>query len=178
MKKFFLTMIFAFSILLSAQICFAQNSQKPCNFTDPPTKENKTPKVFRSVNKFFKKLFGDRKEIANFALNVECVEFDKYEVFTACDTENANCAADSQKISIKTEARSRGFLEVDAIYIYQVSAGKIIGKGQSVVWDLSGLSVGTYTIVIGADDGCGVCGKTVTREVKVIECPNCRESDK
>ena len=30
---------------------------------------------------------------------------------------------------------------------------------------------GTYTITVGVDDGCGVCGKTITREIKVVETP-------
>jgi hypothetical protein len=56
-------------------------------------------------------------------------------------------------------------------YIYFVSGGRIIGKGKNVVWDLSGVEPGTYKITAGVDDGCGICGKTVTKYVTVIECP-------
>ncbi len=51
---------------------------------------------------------------------------------------------------------------------------RIIGKGKKVIWDLSNVKTGTYTITADADDGCGVCGKTVTKEIKIIECPNCQ----
>src|SRR5690606_30546778 len=52
-------------------------------------------------------------------------------------------------------------------YSYDVSGGRIIGKGAKVMWDLSGVEPGTYRITAGVDDGCGICGKTVTKEVSV-----------
>jgi hypothetical protein len=52
-------------------------------------------------------------------------------------------------------------------YNYTVSAGKIEGTGARVIWDLTGVSPGSYTITAGVDDGCGVCGKTVTKTVVV-----------
>ncbi|HLM00839.1 MAG TPA: hypothetical protein VK400_07265 [Pyrinomonadaceae bacterium] len=58
-------------------------------------------------------------------------------------------------------------------YNYTVSGGRIVGQGANVTWDLSGVRPGTYTITAGADDGCGVCGKTETRTIEVRDCPNC-----
>lgn len=52
-------------------------------------------------------------------------------------------------------------------YNYIVSAGKIIGSGARVTWDLSGISPGSYTITAAVDDGCGVCGQTKTKTVTV-----------
>jgi hypothetical protein len=52
-------------------------------------------------------------------------------------------------------------------YQYIVSGGKIIGTGAEVVWDLANSPVGTYTITAGVDDGCGICGKTVTKTVTI-----------
>ena len=52
-------------------------------------------------------------------------------------------------------------------YVYKVSAGRIKGSGARVVWDLTGLSAGTYTITAGVDDGCGLCGKTMTKTLVV-----------
>lgn len=49
------------------------------------------------------------------------------------------------------------------VYNYTVTAGKIIGSGANVKWDLTGVLPGTYEIKVGVDDGCGFCGKTVTR---------------
>lgn len=54
-------------------------------------------------------------------------------------------------------------------YRYNVSAGTIAGIGQRVVWDLTGVRPGTYTITAAVDDGCGFCGPTKTRTVRVID---------
>lgn len=52
-------------------------------------------------------------------------------------------------------------------YHYTVIAGKIIGKGDSVKWDLTDVGPGEYTITAGVDDGCGICGKTITKTVYI-----------
>ncbi|RMH32011.1 MAG: hypothetical protein D6687_11365 [Acidobacteria bacterium] len=55
-------------------------------------------------------------------------------------------------------------------YNYTVSGGRIVGSGANVTWDLSGVRPGTYTITVGVDDGCGICGKTQTKTIEVKEC--------
>jgi len=54
-------------------------------------------------------------------------------------------------------------------YVYVVTAGKIIGSGSRIKWDLSGVPPGTYTITAGVDEGHGVWGMTKTKVIKVIE---------
>lgn len=51
------------------------------------------------------------------------------------------------------------------IYTYTVTGGKIIGTGDKVQWDLSGVKEGKYQIIIQVDDGRGA----VVEEVKEIE---------
>ena len=59
-------------------------------------------------------------------------------------------------------------------YNYTVSAGRVIGAGPKVKWDLSGVAPGYYTITSGVADECGLCGKTQSRSVTVAECtPTC-----
>jgi hypothetical protein len=58
-------------------------------------------------------------------------------------------------------------------YDYKVSGGKIIGQGEKVLWDLSDIKPGTYTITAATDDGCGFCGKSMTKTVVVKECSGC-----
>lgn len=53
------------------------------------------------------------------------------------------------------------------IYDYVVSAGRIIGTGAKVVWDLTGVPPGTYKITAAVDDGCGFCGQPVTKIVTI-----------
>lgn len=55
-------------------------------------------------------------------------------------------------------------------YNYTVSAGRIVGSGANVQWDLSGVAPGQYTITAGVDDGCGLCGQTQTRTITIAEC--------
>ena len=55
-------------------------------------------------------------------------------------------------------------------YNYTVSGGRIVGTGSRVHWDLNGLQgAGTYTITAAVDDGCGLCGKTVTQTVTIVQ---------
>ena len=42
------------------------------------------------------------------------------------------------------------------------------------MWDLSGIKAGIYITNAGVDDGIGVFGKGVTKEIKVIECADCQ----
>jgi hypothetical protein len=53
------------------------------------------------------------------------------------------------------------------IYDYVVSAGRIIGAGAKVVWDLTSVPPGTYKITAAVDDGCGFCGQPVTKIVTI-----------
>ncbi|HEX8288954.1 MAG TPA: hypothetical protein VF556_13210 [Pyrinomonadaceae bacterium] len=74
------------------------------------------------------------------------------------------------KVSVVTEATDA---ENDVLtYNYSVSGGKIVGQGAKVVWDLSGVEPGIYTITAGVDDGCGVCGQTITKTVLIKESLN------
>jgi membrane-associated protein len=60
-------------------------------------------------------------------------------------------------------------------YVYTVTAGRIIGRGHKVVWDLSGVAPGTYEITVGADDGCGICRQPAkgNRQDRFNPCPSC-----
>jgi hypothetical protein len=65
-----------------------------------------------------------------------------------------NRSGQVNKISVKTVAVDP---DNDVLtYNYEVSGGKIIGQGANVVWDLTGVAPGTYTITAGVDDGMGV----------------------
>jgi hypothetical protein len=58
--------------------------------------------------------------------------------------------------------------ETDVLtYVYKISGGKIVGSAAKVVWDLTGVKPGTYSITAAVNDGCGLCGKFVTKTVVV-----------
>lgn len=75
-------------------------------------------------------------------------------------------SAPDQLINVTTNAEDA---ENDVLdYSYTISAGRIIGSGANVSWDLSGSLPGTYTITAKVDDSCGTCGKTITKTVRII----------
>ncbi|MDQ3132091.1 MAG: hypothetical protein M3Q99_15185 [Acidobacteriota bacterium] len=91
------------------------------------------------------------------------------EIIIGCDeaTKTKNCSDGNTEISVTTEASDP---ENDVLtFNYTVSGGKIVGQGAKVVWDLWGVKPGIYTITAGVDDGCGVCGATVTKTITVKE---------
>nr|HQU86838.1 hypothetical protein [Pyrinomonadaceae bacterium] len=113
----------------------------------------------------------EKRETINNPADVTNVSLSQTEITANCVSNSSVCADSKRTLEISTTAVDP---EDDVlIYSYTVSGGKIIGQGAKVVWDLSGVKPGIYTIVVGVDDGCGVCGKTITQEIKVIECPNC-----
>ncbi|MDQ3800096.1 MAG: hypothetical protein M3384_11625 [Acidobacteriota bacterium] len=131
------------------------------------------PNVFRPIGIFFKRLFGKRRGAVYCPppASVRNLTLSKTEVFSSCPADGKSCSGNEQTIEIFTDGYDP---ENDVLtYNYNVSGGKIIGQGAKVVWDLSGAKPGTYTITAGVDDGCGVCGRTETKEVRVLECPNC-----
>lgn len=103
--------------------------------------------------------------------NVTGLHLNQAEIFANCATDSNACADKNRLIEVSTVAIDSG--DVPVTYVYTVSGGKIIGTGANVVWDLSGVSSGTYVITAGIDYGCGVCGQTQTKTVKVVECPDC-----
>ncbi|MEO6655241.1 MAG: hypothetical protein ABIO36_04095 [Pyrinomonadaceae bacterium] len=113
-------------------------------------------------------------EIVNQAASVTSVSLSDSVISLPCRPgfrSRSGACNDSSTVSVQTTASDP---ENDVLtYNYTVSGGRIVGQGAKVDWDLSGAQPGTYTITTGVDDGCGVCGKTDTRTVKVEECPDC-----
>lgn len=81
---------------------------------------------------------------------------------------------DSTVITVETKAISSDPTDVFT-FNYVVSGGKIIGRGKDVLWDLSGIKPGTYAIWAGVDNGCGVCGQTITKSIVVKPAPDCSQ---
>jgi hypothetical protein len=107
---------------------------------------------------------------------INAVNLGRTEVVLPCPpgTSSASGCGDNQSVSVSTNATDPDVNDV-LIYNYTVSGGTITGTGANVNWDLTGVRPGTYTISVAVDDGCGVCGQPTTREVRVVECPDCVE---
>jgi hypothetical protein len=134
---------------------------------------NESPNVFRPVENWVKRLFGMKRKKFSCGLGsqVNDLELSQTEIIAACPLTNNSCANDRQQIiEVKTTA-----VEIEnAKYVYTISGGKIIGSGRNVFWDLTGAEPGIYKITAGVDDGLGVIGATQTRQVKIVECADCK----
>ena len=113
-------------------------------------------------------------EIANIPANVTALTLSDSEIVLPCPAQSksrSNGCNDSTSINVSTTATDT---ENDVLtYNYTVSGGRIVGTGANVAWDLGGAQAGTYTITAGVDDGCGLCGKTETKTVNIVPCPDC-----
>lgn len=105
--------------------------------------------------------------------NVDSVTLGNTEVVIPCPEgtrpkEGQRCP-DGSTVTIASKASSNDPTDV-LTYSYTVSGGRIVGSGANVTWDLSGVRPGTYTVTVGADNGCGVCGTSKTETITVREC--------
>jgi hypothetical protein len=128
---------------------------------------------------FILQVFAGRRnkrqaEVVNLPPNVTNLTVSDNEITLPCPPGSSSRSGgcnDSTSVTVNTTAVDP---EGDVLtYNYTVSAGRVVGTGASVSWDLGGVAPGSYTITAGVDDGCGICGKTMTQTVNVVNCPDC-----
>ena len=99
--------------------------------------------------------------------SVIAIKTDKTEIKFDCPADDNSCNADKiikvKTVSVKSDEDK---------YLYSVSAGKIIGEGADVEWDLTDVKPGTYTITAAINQfrpvfGWQVFGQTKTQIVTV-----------
>lgn len=171
--------------------CFRPAGQPACQpFTRTSTYSG-IPTGFRPSNDphgFILQGFVGRRnsrlaEVINQKPTINSVELSETTVTKPCPAgtrpkEGETCS-DDQTINVRTNASDP---ENDVLtYNYTVSGGRIVGQGENVTWDLSGVDEGTYTITATIDDGCGVCAEPKTETVTVSACdcdkPECECGD-
>lgn len=177
--------ILALLIILSfASATFAETSKDLKIAKNQSIANANFPNPFRPIIDIFKKILGIKPRIiACPVANVENLILSETEI----------SINKTQSIQVHTIAKDP---ENDVlVYSYVVSGGKIVTidgtdtnkisvrtennitfytarnyeDGAKVIWDLSGVKPGTYTITAAVDDGCGFCGKTMTKTVIVKE---------
>lgn len=152
--KRFLSAIFCICLVFS-QVSLAV-AANPSLTTEISQTRNFDP--FAKIGKWVKKLFRrDPKTIVCFTANVTKLTLDQSEI----------TSGGVKEIKVSTEAYDR---DGDTLlYVYKISGGEIIGSGPQVIWNLSGAAPGSYTITAAVDDGCGLCGLSATKIVRVVE---------
>jgi hypothetical protein len=106
---------------------------------------------------------------------IQTVNLDRDEVIIPCPVgdsirENPYCK-DDMRVNIRATAKSLNNSEFD--YYYTVSGGKIIGRGANVIWDLTGVRYGDYTVTVQVGHEYQFSDKTLSKTVKVYECNHC-----
>lgn len=124
-----------------------------------------TEEVLSGKSRLIDEILTEKIVCTNAPPTVDSLTLDKTEIILNCETSEKNCSDGSKEISVTTVASDK---ENDPLtYIYDISGGKIIGVGAKVIWDLTDVAPGTYTITVWANDGCGRCGVSKTQTVAV-----------
>lgn len=101
----------------------------------------------------------------------------KSEVFLPCppNTRSTNqcCGEDGLSISLRTEIKNFKGASNDLNFSYEVTAGRIVGTGFNVTWDLIGATPGTYSVAVTVTDPKRKKSARDTITVSVKECPAC-----
>lgn len=77
--------------------------------------------------------------------NVTALDLSHSEISSKCSPSDVKCVSD-RKVAVRTVA-----IDWDGPheYVYSVTAGKVVGDGSNVEWDLSNVQPGAYTITVG-----------------------------
>ena len=106
------------------------------------------------------------------AAKIEKIELDREEIIVPCAPgvrPKAGTACDDVS-SIKVKTSIVNPQNENLTYHYTISGGRIVGRGASVSWDLSGVRAGTYTITAGIGDDSVVYSETQTKTIRVKDC--------
>jgi len=170
--------------LVTSSLAFVGDKQQESKFLIvKPVVQNDFPNIFRPIGNWVKRLFKKKsntiREYPN--ANVKRITLSQNNSVIGYSTGRISdnpvqkniCLKDSKIVDVLTKANEDERENDIFAYKYKISAGKIVGEGVKVVWDLSGVEPGAYTITAGVDDGCGDCGQTITMKICVIECSDC-----
>jgi len=113
---------------------------------------------------------GRYSVLPNRIANVTGLKLDEQTLTAPCIPGRSSDQPVSEDMLVDVEAAAVDPEDDVLTYNYTVTGGRIIGTGAKVKWDLTGVAPGSYTITVGVDDGCGICGKTKTEEIKIVEC--------
>lgn len=157
-------------LLLSGS--YSVRSQSEESEAKSNTAGNRFPNIFCPVENWFRKIFNpSSKPSSCAATNVINLYLSQSSIVLSCPMKKGICSNQEQSIEVSTIAADP---DGDILfYNYKTTGGRVVGKGEKVTWDLSGVKPGYSTITAAVNDGCGFCGTTVTKVITVRECPNC-----
>jgi len=101
------------------------------------------------------------------------IEIDKDTAYLWCpiNTVYNPCPKNAVKFKVRVVRMKNGL--APGKYKYKVTAGKIIGNGSEVVWDLTKQWIGSYAITVFVTEPNTKLRTAVSKIVDVEECPEC-----
>ena len=128
---------------------------------------SKTSTVKKVKTKSQKKKKTEQNYISQLPARVVLLELNQTEIISDCPSGDNVCAT-NKILQVRTSAVISG----ECKYLYSVTAGKVIGEGADVEWDLTDVNPGTYTITAAINQfhenwGWQVFGETKTQTVIV-----------
>jgi hypothetical protein len=94
-------------------------------------------------------------------------------------TRSETCSTTANQVQVIVDAGAPA--EAEVILTWEVTAGRVIGKGEKVIWDLSDVAKGTYTITACAQysfagwaDPHTMCGSAI---LVISDCAGCKPSN-
>ncbi|HVE58848.1 MAG TPA: hypothetical protein VNB22_18585 [Pyrinomonadaceae bacterium] len=160
---FLICFVFCFSSL--AQKTDSANSAKAS-----PASKVKIPNLFRPVGNWIKDLFRKDNKIIFCPPHpwIDKITLSRPEISLSCLNYYSPCRDKSALIEVFAEGGS--YQNEPFVYKFQASAGKIIGSGARVVWDLSGVQPGTFYVTAYAEElDYQLTGITRTEFVTIVE---------
>lgn len=170
MKKLLNTTICLLLLLISTNFAQKLNAKQ--------TKNKSSVNKKAEISKPEKKKAKPEQEaefVCQLPASVINLELSQSEIVLDCPSANGNCPND-KIIEVTVTTVDTG----NEKYVYRISAGKIVGEGANVEWDLTNVKPGTYRITAGISQfysgwGWQVYGEIKTKIIKIKECADCRE---
>ena len=138
MKKLLNIIICLFVLFVSVNFAQKQTEKQKQSKTSI-SKKVKTSKSAKKKPRMTQE--NEENFVCQLPASVVGVELSQTEIILNCPASDESCS-NNKIIEVKTVAVDNG----DNKYVYTVSAGKIIGEGANVEWDLSDIKPGSYTI--------------------------------
>lgn len=156
-KKVCLLAILVFCVSISSIYANEKTIEKSV------TLQNNFPNIFRPIGDLVKRIFGIKviKKGCELPKNI----VDVTDIILSQTEFSEQSLSENKQITVLTKIYNP--MEDTVVYDYQISAGRIIGYGSKIIWDLSNAKAGTYTITARVDGGCGFCGKSMTKTITI-----------
>ncbi len=104
---------------------------------------------------------------------IASIELDKESVSTVCPISRPHTECNEDDARIRVRVHTKEVPKTESTYYYIPSGGRIMGSGPEVVWDLSEVPPGNYTISVGVGRDDVIAGETLSKTITVRECDVC-----